>query len=156
VTRPLYLLAPRVSREEVPGLRRLFPGRQVLVCDATSHTPGQLIPGDVVVVGDDARTAEQDCAGAFVRHPSVDALRQGLQNARAEVAVPAAAPTSGAGGGEAERPDATPPPPPPDFDKMDRTQLIQYAGQKHPGHGRWVTMGAPAIREKLRELEAGD
>ena len=111
----------------------------------------------MVVVGDDARTAEQDCAGTFARHQSVDALRQSAQDAKAGTAAAASRADPGSrrrGGAAASRCASLPPPP--DFDKMDRTQLIQYAAEKHPGQGRWVTMGAPAIREKLRELEAGD
>ena len=110
------------------------------------HTAGQKIPGDVVVVGDGARTAEQDAEGSCTRYPSMDAFRKAV-----------------AGKPEAQKP--TPPkpeqPPPaaakpePDkFEGMDRVQLIRYGAEHFPRQRQWATLDSDKLKVELRRLEA--
>jgi hypothetical protein len=154
---PLIILGHNFSREEAAEIRRFLDerGRSVVLANATAHTPGQDLLGDVVVIGDGAPDAERDCKGTFKRYQSMDAFRQARTKHAGDSPLPAQT--------VSPQPEPTQESPPPsqktpmiDLDRMTRLALIQYAAQKHPRKRSWATLRDDDIKAALRELEAGD
>ena len=149
--------------------RRLFPGRSVQVLNAAGHTAGQMIPGDVVVVGNYAPTIEQDAAGSVTRYKDMDALLASVQGAKGGAPAPSRGVEVPAPAPESRQPPAPVPAPPPhdapkptwdepvkkplpDLESMGRPALISLAAELFPKQRPWATMPATAIRSAMTEL----
>ena len=116
--------------------------------NAATHTPGQKLYGDALVVGASPRTLDQDVTGE-VWH--VGSLADLAKFELAEAAAPAVEPSTPP---EPEpAPEAEPEAetePADDLDTMNRVDLIQHAAAEWPGQERWANMANDVIKRYIR------
>ena len=170
--RVVHVMLPTGSKVETGMARRALERDDVLLvmCTSAGHTPGQVLYGDVVVVGTMPATIEQDTSGK-VYHVEDMAGLEGLdttlvRRARAmaraedaaedEKAAAASAPEGPAE--EAPAPVAALPSEdePDELAGMSRVEMIQHAAARWPGQRRWATLSNDDLAAAIKDLEADD
>ena len=102
--RTVHVLLPTGSKEEAVAASKVLggPGVELRMGAAGAHTAGQVLHGDVVVVGDRLKgVVERDATGKVQRFEDMDALLASKRDARGEGAVVAPADSARAPGGVA-------------------------------------------------------
>jgi hypothetical protein len=163
--RVVHVLLPTGSRSEADEARRALEADDVslVMGTASAHTPGQVLVGDVVVIGSEPATIREDATGQVRRFESMRTLRklptpESDEGAAFVTEDPVLAAPSAPDEPAAEAaPEPEPEEAEPEADGlegMSRQDMIQYGAKHWPGERRWANLSSQDLVAAIRELEA--
>jgi hypothetical protein len=179
----LFVLTERGSRFEADEARAIWSDRKVLVGTASSHRAGEILDGDVVVIGSNAPTAEDDMRGGiFRRYESLEEARQAVETgpaskSMAELRQEVAEHDIELPPGRLKKTDLVEAieraeaeaeaEPEPDLESQSqsdddplegrsRVEAMQYAASRWPGQHNWSRLNNDELGAMIKKLEAGD
>lgn len=159
------VLLPRGTKEEASAARAALEktGWKLVMGTAHSHTPGQSLSGDVVLIGPGPEALDEDVQGKLWKVPNIEALAKlDIKARKVAKEEPPATEQEQLQNMVTRREVEEPPPPPPapepeeeeedELAGMTRIELMQFAASKWPGERRWSTLNNDALRAAIREL----